>query len=106
MMEKGNDGLRDRLLARLPQPENLAAYREETASLLAKQEKALFSDRFVAVSLLLLGFALWLTVNSTWAKVDTNAKVVLESFAGLFYFMGAIGDLRYRINRSKVDLMK
>ena len=35
-MEKGSDGLRERLLARLPQPENIAAYQEETESLLAK----------------------------------------------------------------------
>ena len=41
-MEKQNENLRDRLLARLPQPENLAAYREETASILAKNDKKLF----------------------------------------------------------------
>jgi hypothetical protein len=29
-MEQENSSVRDRLLARLPQPENLAAYREET----------------------------------------------------------------------------
>jgi len=40
-MEKENSSMRDRLLARLPQPENSAAYREETASLMAKHEKAL-----------------------------------------------------------------
>jgi hypothetical protein len=39
-MEKGSDGLRERLLARLPQPENVAGYREETAVLLAKHERA------------------------------------------------------------------
>ena len=41
-MEKKNDSLRERLLAHLPQPENLEGYREDTASLLAKHEKALF----------------------------------------------------------------
>ena len=35
-MEKQNESLRDRLMARLPQPENLAAYREETALALAR----------------------------------------------------------------------
>jgi hypothetical protein len=48
-MEKQNDSMRDRLLARLPQPENLAAYREETASLLAKHEKALFWEKMPSI---------------------------------------------------------
>ena len=45
-MEKQNDSVRDRLLTRLPQPENLAAYREEVASLLAKHEKALAAEKW------------------------------------------------------------
>jgi hypothetical protein len=35
-MERGNSELREGLLARLPQPENLSGYREEVAVLLAK----------------------------------------------------------------------
>ena len=49
-MEKQNENLRDRLLARLPQPENLAAYREETASILAKNDKKLFWVTWMARS--------------------------------------------------------
>ena len=44
-MEQQNDTLRERLLSRLPQPENLAAYREETASLLAKHQRALSREK-------------------------------------------------------------
>jgi hypothetical protein len=40
MAQQSND-LGERLLAALPQPENLAAYREETAALLAKHAIAL-----------------------------------------------------------------
>jgi hypothetical protein len=35
-MERGNSELREGLLARLPQPENLSGHREEVAVLLAK----------------------------------------------------------------------
>ena len=45
-MEKEISSMRDRLLARLPQPENLATFREETASLMAKHERALFWDKW------------------------------------------------------------
>ena len=65
-MEKQNDSMRERLLARLPQPENLAAYREETASLLAKHEKALFWEKMpsiVCYVIVAIMVALWL-----WGK--------------------------------------
>lgn len=105
-MEQGSDGLRERLLARLPQPENLAAYREETASLLAKHEKAISWDKFLAVAVTWLGLVLWVTVNSSWAKVDTNGKIVLETFAGVMFFTGGIAGVRYNISRAKVDMLK
>jgi hypothetical protein len=49
-MDQKNNNLRERLLSRLPQPENIAAYREETASLLAKHEKALFWEKVTAIT--------------------------------------------------------
>ncbi len=39
-MEQGNDTLRERLLSRLPQPENLAAYREETTYVIGETRKS------------------------------------------------------------------
>jgi hypothetical protein len=106
MMEKQNETLRDRLLARLPQPENVATYQAETATLLAKHEKALFWEK--APSILCSGIAvaiLW----ATWFWGNKLGVATTHSFllgAGLFYFLGAIGDLRYRIIRNKVDLLK
>jgi hypothetical protein len=44
-MEQRNDTLRERLLSHLPQPENLAAYREQTATLLAKHTRALSTEK-------------------------------------------------------------
>jgi hypothetical protein len=106
-MEKQNESVRDRLLARLPQPENLAAYREETASLLARHEKAIFWEIFLAQILYWLAAAVWVTVNSTWGpKVDTNGKILLESLAGFLLFMWLFNAMNSRISRSKVDLLK
>jgi hypothetical protein len=104
-MEKQNDSMRERLLARLPQPENLAAYREETASLLAKHEKALFWDKvpsIVCYVIAVIMVALWL-----WGKTPAPAmRQYFWPLAGLAYFGGSIVDLRYRIYRSEVNTLK
>lgn len=106
-MEKGSNGLRERLLARLPQAENVAGYREETLSLLAKHERALFWEKVTARTVTWLGVAVFMLANSTWGpKLDPNGIIVLDTIAGLLFFTGAINELGYRISRSKVDLLK
>ena len=104
-MEKQNDSMRERLLARLPQPENLAAYREETASLLAKHKKALFWEKmasrasYVIVAIMV---ALWL-----WGKTPTAAmRQFFWPLTGFVYFIAVAADLRFRIYRSRVDTLK
>jgi hypothetical protein len=102
-MEKQNESMRERLLAHLPQPENLAAYREETASLLAKHEKALFwENRMPSIVFSVSAIAI-LIADRFWAqKIDQ----VVWFGVGLLIFAGALTDLRYRIDRSKVDTLK
>jgi hypothetical protein len=104
-MEKQNDSIRERLLARLPQPENLAAYREETALLLAKREKALFWERLVPIACyVIVAFMMVL-----WLLGLTPAPAMRQYFwplVGFVYFLAAMQDLRYRIYRSKVDTLK
>ena len=91
-MEKQNDSMRERLLARLPQPENLAGYREETASLLAKHEKALFWEKmpsvvcFVLAPAMLMADWLWdknwvrfIPTSSISGQASSCLQVVLES---------------------------
>src|SRR5208282_2217370 len=104
-MEKQNENVRDRLLARMPQPENLAAYREETASLLAKHEKALFWEK-MAPKVCYLAAALMVAL---WLFGLTPAASMRQFFwpmVGCVYFMGLVGDLGCRIYRSKVDMLK
>jgi hypothetical protein len=102
-MEKQNESMRERLLAHLPQPENLAAYREETASLLAKHEKALFwENRMPSIVCSVSAIAI-LIADRFWAqKIDQ----VVWFGVGLLIFAAALTDLRYRIDRSKVDTLK
>jgi len=47
-MAQQTSNLREGLLAALPQPENVAAYREQTAALLAKHAKALRWEKITA----------------------------------------------------------
>ena len=105
-MEQGNSSVRDRLLARLPQPENVAVYREETTSLLAKHEKALFWEKAPSTVLTFAAMCIFFMAISSWGqKLGTETTRLLYS-AGLLYFVGAITDLRYNIYRNRVELLK
>ncbi|HTW80748.1 MAG TPA: hypothetical protein VME23_14475 [Terracidiphilus sp.] len=107
-MEKQNERLRESLLAHLPQPENLADYRRETEVLLAKHEKALFWEKFPSTMLALIAVGIFLVtlfpIGSS--KLGTREVQFLWADACIFFFAGAIIDLRYRIYRSKVDTLK
>jgi hypothetical protein len=107
-MEMGSDGLRERLLARLPQPENAATYRKETASLLAKHEKALFWEKMPSTVLYMSALALFFASSFWGQKLDaaTTHFHFLWFGAGVLYCVGAINDLRYNIYRNRVELLK
>ena len=106
-MEPKNDSVRDRLLARLPQPENLADYRKETEALLAKHDKALFWERWLARTFIFLGVGVfWLAISSWGRHLNTDQRAGLYTGAALMYFGGAINELGYRISHSKVYLLK
>jgi hypothetical protein len=105
-MEKQNDNLRERMLSHLPQPANLAAYREETASLLAKHEKALFWERMPSIVLSVSAAAI-LIADWIWAhKINPALNQAAWSGIGLLVFASVVTGLPYQINRSKVDLLK
>jgi hypothetical protein len=101
-MEQESSSVRDRLLARLPQPENLAAYQEETATLLAKHEKALFWEKLMPI--IFSGGALGVIVL-TGSFVGPPADGVKTAFLILF-FLSMIYTVSYNVSRSKVDLLK
>jgi hypothetical protein len=107
-MEKGSESMRERLLARLPQPENFVGYREETAAMLARYERALFWEKASGRMIAWTGIGLFMLVNSSlWGpKLDTHGTVLLDALAVVLFFAGALMLLGYSISRNKVDLLK
>jgi hypothetical protein len=106
MAQQSND-LRERLLAALPQPENLAAYREETAALLTRHARALRWDKFTAYLFVFLAVALWFlwTPNLPW---HLGARTVhgFQVASALMFFFGVIYTARYEIYASQVATLK
>jgi hypothetical protein len=106
-MEQRVDTLRERLLSRLPQPENLAAFREETASLLARHERALFWENWSTRLLALSFIGILLVSDSIWGpKLDPAGAVVLRVIAAVMFFLAGIYSLREFIYRNQVSLLK
>ena len=105
MAQQSND-LRERLLASLPQPENLAEYREKTATLMAKHARALRWDKFTANALVFLAFAMVFLWNHGPWSLGTSALIWLQVASAIFFFMGVIYSVRYEIYASQVATLK
>jgi hypothetical protein len=106
-MEKGSDGLRERLLARLPQPENVAAYREETESLLAKHKKALSMEKWSGYILTLCVYALAMLILNGWAaRHGTEVATMFEVTASVLFLVVIYMGLETVIHRYQVELLK
>jgi hypothetical protein len=104
-MAQQTNNLREGLLAALPQPENLAAYREETAELLAKHARALRWDKITANTLMILAVALfWWSVYP--GRLGPPGVHSLQFGSALLYFVGAIYALRCAIYASQVATLK
>jgi|ERR1017187_247648 hypothetical protein len=105
MAQQSND-LRERLLATLPQPENLAAYREETAALLARHARALRWDRVTAHMFVFIASALFFfSVENLW-HLGALALHGFQVASALMFFWGGIFEVRYRIYESQVATLK
>lgn len=106
MAQQSND-LRDRLLATMPQPENLGAYREETASLLAKHARALRWDKIMAYLIVSIATALWFlwTPNQPW-HLGPGVIHGFQVASALMFFYGVIYVARYEIYASQVATLK
>jgi hypothetical protein len=81
------------------------AHREETASLLAKHEKALFWENVPSTVFYFSASAYVLAYIFYGQQIAPNTIDFLSVWAVLF-FVGATIDLRYCIYRSKVDTLK
>jgi len=105
MSQQTND-LRERLLAALPQPENLAAYREKTAALLAKHVRARRWDKFTANMLVFLAIALTFLWNHGPWRPGTLALHGLQAGSAVLFFVGMIYLLRHEIYAIQIPTLK
>jgi hypothetical protein len=105
-MKQQNDSLRERLLSRLPQPENVAAYREDVRALLARHEKALYWEKMPSTVCLVSAFAILMADNFWGQNLNTTTTHFIWFWVAILFVVGMVEDLRYRIYRSRVDLLK
>lgn len=106
-MEQRTDNLREGLLARLPQPENMAAYREETASLLSKHARALRWDYIALNALYSIAMILFfISVNNPNWHLDPVIRHSFQFGSGIMLFAGFVYEMRYRIYDSQVATLK
>ena len=108
-MAQQTSNLREGLLAALPHPENLAAYREETAALLAKHARALRWDGittrniFACVIALVLGVSLSLRPSRS---LDALVLYRLQFSAAFVFLVWVIYGVHDRIYSSQVATLK
>jgi hypothetical protein len=106
-MEQENSTLRERLLARLPEPENFAAYRDETAALLDRHTRALHWEKWSFQILCFCAPIVWIMSLSDWGqKLDPHASSTLHTIVIMMFLAAASTGLRYYLNQSKVDLLR
>lgn len=103
MAQQSND-LRERLLAALPQPENLASYREETAALLARHATALRWDKIATNTI----FFCALAVALLWAfwRPFAAAPRGLEVGWAILFFLGMVYKVHYEIYDNQIGTLK
>jgi len=104
---ENKDSIRDRILSRLPQPANAAAYRYEMASTLERNEKRLRREQFW--TFFEWGFAVGFFVTCLmhgpkW--LASPAGHFLEAITFLFLIVGAMEIMKHFVNRSRVDILK
>jgi hypothetical protein len=110
-MEPNSESMRDRLLSRLPRPENLVEYRKEVSALLEKNENTLRRQKWYtgAIWCFVVGLGTVLMVfanqhpdrpNAAWLAASTG------SFACFMLIYGAAEMTKYFINRARVELLK
>jgi hypothetical protein len=106
-MEPRGDTVRELLLSRLPQPENLAAYKEEVTSLLAKNEKTLRQNKWIVRRVWI--FVIAISIPLLWMAGAHFNTPQGNWFLGLVCFwvlFGAMEIAKYDHNQGRVELLK
>jgi hypothetical protein len=104
---ENRDNIRDRILSRMPQPANVAAYRDEMASTLAKNEQRLRLGKWVAAAYWLLAVGLFadcVSHNQYW--LDTPRGHISAFTTIMLLITGAVQLLRFAVNKGRVEILK
>lgn len=106
MAQPTND-LRERLLATLPQPENLPAYREQTAALLGKHDRALRWDYIALNAFYTIAMVLFfISVGGPNWHVNSAMQYSFRFGSAVMLFAGLVFELRYRIYSNQIATLK
>lgn len=102
-----NESIRERLLSRLPQPANIAAYQDEVTSLLAENERRLRRNKWTVARVWI--FVVLVSVPFLWMAGAHFNTAEGNWFLGLVVFwvlFGAIEIAKYEHNQGRVQLLK
>jgi hypothetical protein len=109
-MENRSEEMRDQLLSRLPQPENLADYRREVGALLEKNQRGLRREKWGTAAIWFwvvgLGTVLMTGAGIKMSPANAGKAAYIGTFACFFLIAGAVELLKHFINRARVDLLK
>jgi len=106
-MTQQSENLRDRLLARLPQPENRGAYQAEVAAALETNERRFRREKWYVTALwiYLVGLStVFLTLGGY--RLDTARGVWFGVLACFWLIAASVELLKHFINRSRVEILK
>jgi len=103
-----DDKLQDRLLSRLPQPDNAEAYRKEVADLLAKNERGFRIEKYGAraIWIFCVGLATVILLLGMDRTHDPVRAAWLGTVACVWLIFGAVELMKHFINRTRVELLK
>ncbi len=106
-MEKASDNLRERLLARMPQPGNLAAYQAEVEASLEKNQRGLRRERKVVTVLWVFVVCLsTVFLIMSGQHLDTQKGLYAAILACFVLIYPSAEVLKHFINRARVDVLK
>ena len=104
---ESNESISERLLSRLPQSANLAAYQKEVTSLLAENEKKLRRNKSTVVRVWI--FVVAASVPFLWmagTHFNTAEGNWFLGLVGFWVLLGAIEITKYEHKQGRVELLK
>ena len=106
-MASRGEGVGEALLSRLPQPANLAAYREEVKSLFQENEKRLRQHKWIVRKVWIFVIAVSIPcLYMAGANFNTPAGNWFIGGVCVWVLLGAIEVAKYDHNQARVELLK